>query len=134
MVSMGAAKKGKNVNARTGIAFIRGIGMYGKKNYTKIQIFDALKKAETDSIFFIGMYGNDNVVFKILNRGKAINTEKNEKCTTANVHMYATAGTLIEKTLRKKFGGRFYVTTRSFGTVDRVIKKFRMQKETKVLH
>lgn len=91
---------------KIGIAFIRGVSMFGNKNYSKGEIMDCLKELEGNKVKFIAIYGNDNVIFK-----------------KGNVH-YATVGSMIEKCLEKRFGEKFYVTTRSFETIARLVKKF----------
>ncbi len=85
-----------------GIAFIRGMSMFGSKNYTKEEILGCLR--DTESFRIVGMYGNDNIIF-----------EKEGM-------LYASAGKIIEDALEKKFGKKFYVTTRSMGTVEGIMK------------
>lgn len=91
---------------KLGIAFIHGIGIFGNKNYKKEEILDCLKKIENKELKIVGIYGNDNVVFQ-----------------KGDVH-YATVGSMIEKCLEREFGRKFDVTTRSFNTIDRLIKKY----------
>ena len=43
-----------------GVAFIKGISMFGNKNYRKEEILECLKNA---GIEIVGMYGNDNIIF-----------------------------------------------------------------------
>ncbi|MEA2054103.1 MAG: hypothetical protein U9O96_03145 [Candidatus Thermoplasmatota archaeon] len=91
---------------KRGIAFIRGMGMFGSKNYTKEEIMGCLKEIRNKAINIIGMYGNDNVIF-----------EKEE------MH-YASVGKLIERCLERKFNERFFVTTRSMDTIKGIAGKF----------
>ena len=92
---------------KPGIAFIRGIGMFGKRNYSKQRILSCLKKIESKNIKIIGMYGNDNIIF----------------LKSGNIH-YATVGRKIEKSLEKCFNEKFYVTTRAGSIVKGLIKNF----------
>jgi len=87
-----------------GVAFIRGIGMFGSNNYTKEEILDCI--GEIKSFRIVGMYGNDNLIF-----------EKED------MH-YASAGKIIEDALEGKFGKKFYVTTRSMSTIKAIAEKF----------
>ncbi len=96
---------------KQGIAFIRGISMFGKNNYIKEDIFDCLKQIENDDIKIIEMFGNDNVIF-----------EKN-----SNIH-FATVGTKIEKCLTRCFDNKFSVTTRSSTTVERIVQNLKWRK------
>lgn len=93
---------------KPGIAFIRGIGMFGKRNYTKQRILSCLKKIENENLKIVGMYGNDNILFLKSN----------------NIH-YAAVGRKIEKSLEKCFGERFYVTTRALSTVKGLVKNIK---------
>ncbi len=91
---------------KKGIAFIRGIGMFGSKNYTKEEIIKCMD--EIEGVTVVGMYGNDNIVF-----GKE-----------EGMH-YASVGKLIEQRLEKKFNEKFFVTTRSMSTIKGMLDKFR---------
>ncbi len=93
---------------KPGIAFIRGIGMFGRKNYSKQKILSCLKKIESKNIKILGMYGNDNIIF----------------LKSGNIH-YATVGRKIEKSLKKCFDEKFYVTTRGLNTVKGLIKNIK---------
>jgi len=93
---------------KPGIAFIRGIGMFGKRNYSKQKILSCLKKVENENLKIVGMYGNDNILFLKSN----------------NIH-YATVGRKIENFLEKCFNERFYVTTRSLRTVKGLVKNIK---------
>ena len=49
---------------KRGVVFIRGISMFGSKNYKKEDISGCLRYIENKNMKIIGMYGNDNVIFK----------------------------------------------------------------------
>ncbi|GEM_PF-986057 len=87
-----------------GVAFIRGIGMFGRNNYRKEEILECLDQIKSFRI--VGMYGNDNVIFE-----------------KEGMH-YASAGKAIEDALERKFGKKFYVTTRSISTIKAIAEKF----------
>jgi len=89
---------------KAGIAFIRGMRMFGSKNYTKAEVIDALKDIGGEDLRILDVYNGDIVVFM-----------------KGDIH-YATVGSKIEKCLEKHFGGRFYVTTRAFSTVKNMIR------------
>lgn len=93
---------------KTGIAFIRGIGMFGKRNYTAKSILSCLKKIENRNIKIVGIYNNDNILF----------------LKSDNIH-YATVGKKIEESLEKCFNEKFYVTTRALNTVKGLIKNIK---------
>ena len=90
---------------KRGVAFIRGISMFGSKNYTKEEILCCLRDIKNMKI--IGMYGNDNVIF-----------EKNDEI------QYATVGSKIEQCLAKTFNTDFSVTTRSLKTIHHLLDNF----------
>lgn len=91
---------------KCGIAFLHGISMFGKNNFTKEELYRCIKGISDEDIRIIDMYNNDNVIF-----------EKSD-----NVH-YASVGKKIEKALSKRFGSDFLVTTRSLGTVKFIVEK-----------
>ncbi|PIV70179.1 MAG: hypothetical protein COS08_01580 [Euryarchaeota archaeon CG01_land_8_20_14_3_00_38_12] len=93
---------------KPGIAFIRGIGMFGKRNYSRQKILNCLKKIENRNIKILGMYGNDNILFL---KGESIH--------------YATVGRKIEKSLEKCFNEKFYVTTRAGSTLNGLVKNIK---------
>ena len=49
---------------KRGVVFIRGISMFGSKNYKKEDISDCLRYIENKNMKIIGMYGSDNVIFE----------------------------------------------------------------------
>ncbi|MDI6916239.1 MAG: DUF1697 domain-containing protein [Thermoplasmatales archaeon] len=93
---------------KPGIAFIRGIGMFGKRNYPKQKILSCLKKIENRNIKILGIHGKDNIIF----------------LKSDSIH-YATVGGKIERSLEKYFNKKFYVTTRSLSTVKGLIKNIK---------
>ena len=93
---------------KRGIAFIRGISMFGNKNYTKKEIFNCVKQIEDKKIRIIGMYGNDNIIFD----------------KADNLH-FASVGTKIERCLTKHFDTDFSVTTRSLQTIKHLLENSR---------
>jgi len=90
---------------KSGVAFIRGINMFGSKNYTKEEILYCLRDIKNMKI--IGMYGIDNVIF-----------EKNDEI------QYATVGSKIGQCLAKTFNIDFSFTTRSLKTIYRLTDNF----------
>ena len=88
---------------KRGVAFIRGIGMYGSKNYTRQQILQCLQNIQSEDMTIIGIDDIDNVIFETKGH-------------------YATAGRHIEQHLEHSFGEPFSVTTRSIETVRRIIR------------
>lgn len=92
---------------KSGIAFIRGIGIFGKRSYPKQKILSCLRKIKNKNIKIIGIYQNDNIIF----------------LKSDNIH-YATVGRKIEKSLKKCFDEKFYVTTRALSTLRGAIKNF----------
>lgn len=90
---------------KRGVAFIRGVGMYGSKNYTKERMLRCLQDIEGDGVAIVGMYGTDNVVFE------------------TDGH-YASVGHRIEQRLERCLGEPFSVTTRSMETVRRVVEQY----------
>ncbi len=93
---------------KTGIAFIRGIGMFGKRNYSRQKIISCMKKIESKNIKIVGIYNKYNIIFL-----------KND-----NIH-YATVGKKIEECLGKCFDEKFWVTTRALRTVKGLIKNIK---------
>jgi len=92
---------------KRGVAFIRGISMFGSKNYTKEDILGCLRHIENKNMKIIRMYGNDNVIF-----------EKNDEI------QYAAVGSKIEQCLAKTFNTDFSVTTRSLKTINHLLYNF----------
>ena len=95
---------------KLGIAFIKGLNMFGKRNIGKSRLREILKRIERryPQVKFLGVYGvhNDIVVFK-----------------KSGVH-YATVGSWIEKELKIETSQKVHVTTRSLDVVKRVVERF----------
>jgi len=85
---------------RKGIAFIRGINMYGSNRITRAEMMKLCKSIENDRVRILGLFGLDNVVFQ--KRG---------------IH-YASIGKMLEKVLSKRFKRSIYVTARSMRTLE----------------
>jgi len=87
------------LNWRKGIAFVRGINVYGSKRISKMKIFELCKSVEDENLRIIKVVRGDNIVFE--KRG---------------IH-YATVSLRIEKVLSEHFKKRVYVTSRSIKTI-----------------
>lgn len=87
---------------KLGVAFIRGLNIYGKNRITQRQLMRALKQIEGDDLRILKIVKTDDIIFQ------------------KNNIQYATAGSRIEKRLKALFGKNIYVTTRSLKTIDRV--------------
>jgi hypothetical protein len=92
---------------KQGVAFLHGISMFGKNNYSKNTILRCLKQIETNTLQILGMFGNDNVIFE-----------------TSDDTQYATIGSMIERSLSETFDHPFTVTTRSLGTITSIVRHF----------
>lgn len=90
---------------KRGVAFIRGIGMYGTRNYTQQEILHCLQDIKSDDVSIVGIDGTDNVIFE------------------TDGH-YATVGQHIEQELERCFKESFSVTTRSIETVSRIVGSY----------
>ncbi len=98
-------------NPKLGIAFIRGLNMFGKRNISESQLRKVLKDIERENhkaVKFVGIYGRhkDIIVFK-----------------KTGVH-YATVGYWIESKLANLLGEKVCVTTRSLKVVKGVVDRF----------
>ncbi len=94
-----------------GIAFLKGVSMFGRKNISEDSMRKLLKRIEKkhpNQVKFIGVYGihSDIVVFQ-----------------KSGVH-YATVGHWIEDEIKKDLGLDVPVTTRSLKTVKLVVDRF----------
>lgn len=86
-----------------GVAFVRGINMYGKHRITKREMMELCRKVENENLKILKIFKTDNIVFK-----------------KKNMH-YAKVGSEIERVLSSHFGSKIYVTTRSVKTIERLI-------------
>ena len=96
-------------NGKIGIAFIRGVSMFGSHNLSKDQLRRILKNIErkhSKSVKFLSIYDNDTIVF-----------------SKTGVH-YATVRRWIEDALLEQLGEKLFVTTRSLEKVKKVVDKF----------
>ncbi len=84
---------------KEGVAFVRGINIYGNFRITKEKMLDLCKKIENRHIKIIKIVGTDNIIFK-----------------KKDIH-YATVGAKLEKVLSSHFKKPIYVTTRSMKTI-----------------
>ncbi len=84
---------------RAGVAFVRGINMYGNLRITKEEMIAACKQIENECIRILGSVKADNILFE--KRG---------------IH-YAAVGSKLEKVLTSHFGRKIFVTVRSAGTL-----------------
>jgi len=89
---------------RKGIAFIRGINMYGSNRITHAEMLKLCKNIENDRVWILGLFRLDNVVFQ--KRG---------------IH-YASIGKMLEKVLSKHFKRPIYVTARSMRTLKECLR------------
>ncbi len=82
-----------------GVAFVRGINMFGSAGITKEKMRELCDQIEGDDLIVEKLYGADNVVFR-----------------KRNMH-YATVGQRLEKVLEDHFDREVHVTCRSMRTV-----------------
>jgi len=87
---------------KLGVAFIRGLNMFGKNKITQRQLLRQLKDIETDDLKILSLVKTDDVLFQ-----------------KRNMH-YATAGSMIEKKLKQIFKKPILVTCRSTSTLTKV--------------
>ncbi len=97
---------------KLGMAFVKGLNMFGSRNLDERRFRQILKRIErkhSKNVKFLGIYGkhHDIVVFK-----------------KSGVH-YATVGNWIEEELRRSLGLETPVTTRSMKTIIGVVDRFR---------
>lgn len=89
---------------KKGIAFVKGINMFGNARITKNKMLDLCKDIENENIRVERIHRADNIVFK-----------------KRNVH-YATVGQKLEGVLSAHFEKPIHVTTRSFKTIKNITK------------
>lgn len=85
-----------------GVAFVRGLNIYGRNRITQRRLMRALKELEGDDLQILRIVKTNDVIFK-----------KN------GIH-YSTAGSRIERKLKEVLKKDIYVTTRSIKTLERV--------------
>ncbi len=93
-----------------GVAFIRGINMYGSNSITQDEMMKLCKSIENNRVKIIGVFKLDNVVF-----------QKRE------IH-YASVGKMLERVLSKHFKREIYVTARSVRTLRGCLEREKFSK------
>jgi uncharacterized protein (DUF1697 family) len=88
-----------------GIAFIRGINMFGQNRITIDEMQYLLSEIEDAHLRIVDLYRADNIIFE-----------------KTGIH-YAEVGLRIQIILQKRFGKEIMVTTRSINTVKGLMKK-----------
>lgn len=89
---------------KKGVAFVRGINMFGNSRIKKEEMLELSEKIEDENVRVVGLYRSDNIIF-----------EKRE------IH-YAEVGKRLEGVLSDHFGEPIHVTTRSIGTVRGIVE------------
>jgi uncharacterized protein (DUF1697 family) len=83
-----------------GVAFIRGINMYGSNSITQDEMIGLCKSIENNQVKILGVFKLDNIIFQ--KRG---------------IH-YASVGGMLERVLSKHFKRAIHVTARSVRTLE----------------
>ena len=91
--------------AQLGVAFIRGLNMFGQNRITVEEMRSLLMDIEDDSLHIIDLYRADNIIFE-----------------KTGIH-YAEVGLRIQAVLHHRFGKEIMVTTRSFNTLNGLMNK-----------
>ena len=91
--------------AQLGVAFIRGLNMFGQNRITVEEMRSLLMDIEDDSLHIIDLYRADNIIFE-----------------KTGIH-YAEVGLRIQMVLERKFGKEVMVITRFFATVEGIMKR-----------
>jgi uncharacterized protein (DUF1697 family) len=84
---------------KVGIAFVRGLNMYGANRISRESMLGLAKKIENENLEILGIYRADNIIFR-----------KKE------MH-FAEVGRRLEKALGEHFQRKIYVTARSAESV-----------------
>ena len=82
-----------------GIAFVRGINIYGSKRVSQKKMLELCKSIEDENLKIIKVVKTDNIVFE-----------------KRRMH-YAAVSSRLEKVLSDYFEAKIYVTSRSLRTV-----------------
>jgi uncharacterized protein (DUF1697 family) len=98
-----------NKTWKIGVAFIRGLNMYGHGRITQMEMNKICRQLEDDQLTILSIIKPDTILF----RKKGIH--------------YAAVGQKLERLLTSYFGKPFYVTTRSMRTLQSIVEKY--QKE-----
>jgi uncharacterized protein (DUF1697 family) len=91
--------------AQLGVAFVRGLNMFGQNCITVEEMRNLLIEIEDDSLHIIDLYRADNIIFEKI-----------------GIH-YAEVGLRIQAVLHQLFGKEIMVTTRSFNTLNGLMNK-----------
>ena len=91
--------------AQLGVAFVRGLNMFGRNRITVEEMRTRLMDLEDNSLRIIDLYKPDNIIFE-----------------KTGIH-YAEVGLRIQAVLQDLFGKEVMVTTRSFNTLNGLMKK-----------
>jgi uncharacterized protein (DUF1697 family) len=91
--------------AQLGVAFVRGLNMFGCNRITVEEMRSLLIEIEDDSLHIIDLYRADNIIFE-----------------KTGIH-YAEVGLRIQAVLYHLFGKEIMVTTRSFNTLSGLMNK-----------
>jgi uncharacterized protein (DUF1697 family) len=89
---------------KKGVAFVRGINIYGVKRISKEEMLKLCKKIEDEDLRIVKIVKADNIIF-----------EKKK------IH-YATVSSRLEKVLSEYFKKKVYVTSRSMETIKLLTK------------
>ena len=93
---------------KVGVAFIRGINMFGNRRIAKKDMLKLLVGVEDENLRILDVFRVDNVIFK--KRG---------------IH-FAEVSRRIENVLSEHFGDRVYVTSRSAATVNGIAQRVQL--------
>ncbi|MCL7416129.1 MAG: DUF1697 domain-containing protein [ANME-2 cluster archaeon] len=91
--------------AQLGVAFVRGLNMFGRNRITVEEMRNLLIDIEDDSLHIIDLYKPDNIIFQ-----------------KTGIH-YAQVGLRIQAVLQDLFGKEVMVTTRSINTINGLMKR-----------
>jgi len=100
---------------KLGVAFIRGLNVYGKNRITKRTVRRDLRALEDDNLQFLNVINTDTVIFRTQNKD------------------LTSVGNQIERRLKKEIGKKVYVTTRSPSTIKRTSSELHKISTTKFI-
>jgi uncharacterized protein (DUF1697 family) len=98
-----------NKTWKIGVAFIRGLNMYGHGRVTQSEMKKICRQLENGQLNIVSIIKPDTILFR-----------------KKGMH-YAAVGQKLERILTSHFGKPFYVTTRSMRTLQSIFEKY--QKE-----
>jgi len=96
---------GDSLSWQRGVAFIRGINIYGSRRISQGKMLELCKSIEHENLRIIGIVKTDNIVFD-----------------KRDIH-YSTVSSRLEKALSNYFKERVCVTSRGMKTI-RLLKQF----------